>query len=484
MADDPPEASSSAAARPFPVQPKQPPALRHRLPRSHTTPWDASASSSSIAPPPHVLRRRSSIISDFSSIRDSTDNILNPGSRDADKLDRAEPTHWHSLPLVFAILPAVSGIFFQNGSAVVTDILLLGLASLLLNWCVRMPWEWYHAAHTPASLVQAAGIGLSDTIPEEDSEDDQVLEDSLTADAKTVSEHSDNAQQDTPAPERSPEYVAAVRELQFDQLYALAACFLGPVFGAYLLHAIRASLSRPSEGLVSNYNLTIFLLAAEVRPASHLLRMLRARTMYLQRVVREQAEPDLKPDESVVSDLGRRLSELESHMADVASANAAIKQKEKSAGPTNSAEVVNSVRQTFQPQLDALNRAVRRYEKRATTQTMTTEARLQDLESRLKDALALAAAAARGGQQKKPGVVTILYDWLRTLLMIPLQAMWTLMVYPFQMLSSMTISVKKFLFGYTKKVDKKGKGKAKSVPERGHGSLNGYRAQAGPSGRR
>ncbi|KAL1642067.1 hypothetical protein SLS58_005655 [Diplodia intermedia] len=370
------------------------------------------------------------MLSDFSSIRDSTDNILNPGSRDADNLDQGDPSHWHSLPLVFAILPAVSGIFFTNGSAVVTDILLLGLASLLLNWCVRMPWEWYRAAQTPAPLVQAAGMGLSDTIPEEDSEDDEVIEDSPIADAKTASEHSDTPA-DTPAPGRSPEYVAAVRELQFDQLYALAACFLGPVFGAYLLHAIRDSLSRPSEGLVSNYNLTIFLLAAEVRPASHLLRMLRARTMYLQRIVREQADPDSKPDgpdEPVVSDLGRRLSELESHMADVASANAAIKEKEKSAGSTNSTEVVNSVRQTVQPQLDALNRAVRRYEKRATTQTMTTEARLQDLESRLKDALALAAAAARSGQQKKPGAVKILYDWLRTLLMIPVQAMWTLMV--------------------------------------------------------
>ncbi|KAK0663606.1 hypothetical protein DIS24_g927 [Lasiodiplodia hormozganensis] len=482
MADDPPEPSSSA--RSFPVQPKQSSALRHRLQRTHSTPWDPSASFSSIAPPPPVLRRRSSMLSDFSSIRSSTDNLLNPGSRDADKLEQDEPSPWHSLPLVFAILPAVSGIFFTNGSAVVTDILLLGLASLLLNWCVRMPWDWYCAAQMPAPYAEAAGIRLSDTIPEEDSEDDEAIEDAPTADTKTASEHSDTAA-DMPAPERSPQYVAAVKELQSDQLYALAACFLGPVVGAYLLHAIRASLSRPSEGLVSNYNLTIFLLAAEVRPASHLLRMLRARTMYLQRIVREQAEPDLKSEEPAVSDLGRRLSELESHMADVASANAvSAKEKGKSAGSAAPAEVANIVRQSFQPQLDALNRAVRRYEKRATTQTMATEARLQDLESRLKDALALAAAAARSGQQKKPGVVSILFDWLSTLLMIPLQALWALMVYPFQMLSSIAVSIKRFLFGYTKKVDKKGKGKAKSASDRGHGSLNGYRAQAGPSGTR
>ncbi|GME38191.1 hypothetical protein GTA08_BOTSDO09265 [Neofusicoccum parvum] len=489
MADDPPQLAqpeSGSSPRAVPVQRPPPPALRQRLGRASTTPWDGSASSS-FQPPPHQLRRRSSVLSEFSSMRSSTDNILNPGSRDLDSLAQEEPSHWHSLPLVFAILPAVGGIFFKNGSAVVTDILLLGLASLLLNWCVRMPWEWYHAAQTPVPYAQEAGGSLSDPIPEEDSEDDEALADSPTGDAKTAQEHLSDLPLDPPAPERSSDYVAAVNELRSDQLFALAACFLGPVFGAYLLHAIRGSLSRPSEGLVSNYNLTIFLLAAEIRPASHLLRMLRARTLYLQRIVREQSDPEsFKTDQSAVSDLGKRLGELESHMADVASASTTIKEKEKSTGAAAPAEVMNLVRQSFQPQLDALNRAVRRYEKRATTQTMSTEARLQDLESRLKDALALAAAAARSGQKKKPGIAIILFDWLSTLFMIPLQAIWTLFAYPFQALSSITRSVKRFLFGYKKSSDKKGKGKSKTThgPDRGHGSLNGYRAQAGPSGRR
>lgn len=89
------------------------------------------------------------MLSDFSSIRSSTDNLFNPGSRDKETLPQDEPSHWHSLPLVFAILPAVSGIFFNNGSAVVTDILLLALASLLLNWCVRMPWYVLPFARRP-----------------------------------------------------------------------------------------------------------------------------------------------------------------------------------------------------------------------------------------------------------------------------------------------------------------------------------------------
>ncbi|KAF4302712.1 hypothetical protein GTA08_BOTSDO09265 [Botryosphaeria dothidea] len=486
--DSPPQPEPPSSARTPSVQRPQSSALRQRLPRAQTTPCDSAFSSASFAPASHPLRRRSSMLSDFSSIRSSTDNLFNPGSRDKDTLPQDEPSHWHSLPLVFAILPAVSGIFFNNGSAVVTDILLLALASLLLNWCVRMPWEWYHAAQMPLPFAQEAGGILTDVIPEEDSEDEEVISDSPTADAKTAQEHLSDDAREPPASGHSPEYIAAVKELRSDQLLALAACFLGPVFGTYLLHAIRGSLSRPSEGLVSNYNLTIFLLAAEIRPASHLLRMLRARTLYLQRLVREQADSDsLKSDPSAVSDLSRRLGELESHMADVASASATVKEKEKGTAPSAPADVVNLARQSFQPQLDALNRAVRRYEKRATTQTMATEARLQDLESRLKDALALAAAAARNGQQKKPGLGTILFDWLSTLFMIPLHAIWTLFVYPFQTLSGITRSIKRFLFGYKKSVEKKGgkgKGRAGYSAERGHGSLNGYRAQAGPSGRR
>jgi hypothetical protein len=46
-----------------------------------------------------------------------------------------------------ALLPAVGGLFFQNGSAVVTDITLLALAAIFLNWAVRLPW------YTVASVI-------------------------------------------------------------------------------------------------------------------------------------------------------------------------------------------------------------------------------------------------------------------------------------------------------------------------------------------
>lgn len=44
------------------------------------------------------------------------------------------------MPLGLALLPAVGGLLFKDGSAIVTDITLLALAAIFLNWSVRLPW--------------------------------------------------------------------------------------------------------------------------------------------------------------------------------------------------------------------------------------------------------------------------------------------------------------------------------------------------------
>jgi len=51
-----------------------------------------------------------------------------------------EFSHWHSAPLALAILPAIAGVLFKEGGTVVTDVMLLCLAAMFLNWCVRAPW--------------------------------------------------------------------------------------------------------------------------------------------------------------------------------------------------------------------------------------------------------------------------------------------------------------------------------------------------------
>jgi hypothetical protein len=97
--------------------------------------------------PSPLNRRRSSLLSDYSlddaraSLRSSTDDLLSPRPNVPGRLTgNDEMSNWHSAPLAFALLPAVGGMFFHDGGAVVTDIMLLGLAGVFLNWAVRLPW--------------------------------------------------------------------------------------------------------------------------------------------------------------------------------------------------------------------------------------------------------------------------------------------------------------------------------------------------------
>ncbi|KAF2452297.1 hypothetical protein BDY21DRAFT_367887 [Lineolata rhizophorae] len=396
------------------------------------------------APP---MRRRSSILSDFSlddtrhSVFSSTDNLLLPRVTSNEAGADDEPSHWQSLPLAFAILPPLAGLLFHNGSAFVTDVLLLGLAAIFLNWSVRLPWNWYYSALAVQVVDEADDVPMSTII--EDSEDEG-NEHVVSTSPETVPEDmpgDDVPKQRTP-PEPPAGKDAALKELRKHEYWALLLCFLGPMMGAYLLHAIRSQLSRPSESLISNYNLTIFLLAAELRPCSHLIKLMQARTLHLQRVVKpgEESAANKKQEELGLVELSKRVDEMEGHFAERATYNSSEVSKERE----SSAQLADNVRLSLQPQVDALNRAVRRYERRATTQTLQTEARLQDLEKRLQDALALAAAAAKNSQ--KPSFATNTLTRATRLFILPFQMAWMVGSYPFQIVNTMFARTKSFLF--------------------------------------
>ncbi|KAE8381374.1 hypothetical protein BDV26DRAFT_255440 [Aspergillus bertholletiae] len=367
--------------------------------------------------------RRNSTFSDSvsearNSIRSSTDDLFFPradkGAYDAADAPNEE-SHWHSAPLGLALLPAVAGIFFQNGSAVVTDVTLLVLAAIFLNWSVRLPWDWYHSAQA----VRQDKFYDATEIPVD-------IEIHHSQDAK---EHSG------PAKQRMTDTASAARrELHIHEILALASCFIFPLVGTWLLHAIRSKLSRPSEGLVSNYNLTIFLLASEIRPFAHLLRMVQARTLYLQRVVASSTEPPKdRIDASKIIDLSKRLEELEAHVAETAAARLASSHGQAHPQTQDSlvSQTTAEVRKSVQPDIDALNRAVRRYEKRTTMTSFQIDSKLEVLEGQVRDAISLAAATQRSNVRKPTNPVFGLLKWLYTLAMLPTQIFVSLAVLPF-----------------------------------------------------
>ena len=112
--------------------------LRHRGPLRSSTSTDD-------APHGHKLRRDSTQSTASTAASEARNYLLLPrGSplrNDDNVADSANcESHWHSVPLVLALLPAVAEFFFRDGAAFITDVTLLILAATFLNWSVSLPW--------------------------------------------------------------------------------------------------------------------------------------------------------------------------------------------------------------------------------------------------------------------------------------------------------------------------------------------------------
>ncbi|CAI7603117.1 unnamed protein product [Penicillium glandicola] len=399
-------------------------------------------------------QRRNSTLSDSisearNSIRSSTDDLFLPRVAKGYDALPAEESHWHSAPLGLALLPAIAGIFFHEGSSFVTDVTLLVLAAIFLNWSVRLPWDWYRSAQ--AIRREESGFPAPDP------------------------------QFDDTEPHKE---AAAISELQIHELAALAACFIFPIIGTCLLHAIRSSLSRPSEGLVSNYNLTIFLLASEVRPVAHLLRLIQKRTLHLQRIVSSSTDP-INP--TTLKDLTKRLEELEAHVAETATAHLATNtdkdsrplspKEEQEISPSIVAHAALETRKSIQPDIEALNRAVRRYEKRSALFTLQTDQRFVRLETQAGDAIVLAAAAQRSAESHRPNYALILLDWACACVVVPAQIALSVVSLPGRAISGCWDATRGMLMG--RKVGPQQRSKAKSGSK---GKVGAGTERAGSSG--
>lgn len=109
----------------------QPAQLRRRLVNSQSTLGTSFGE----------FRRRSSTFSDYSldaARRNLHHEILNPAaSFDSDEHGASESS---LMPLAFALLPAVAGMFHNKGSDFITDIILIVLAAIFLHWSLTVPW--------------------------------------------------------------------------------------------------------------------------------------------------------------------------------------------------------------------------------------------------------------------------------------------------------------------------------------------------------
>jgi uncharacterized coiled-coil protein SlyX len=396
--------------------------LRQRFPQRQ------SSNSSLRSTPSELPRRRSSILS-YSSLEDATnsfaDDFLNPASaKKLKKQKEEEDSNWHSTPLVFAILPALAGLVFNNGSAFVTDVLLLGFAALFMNWSIRIPRDWYYAAQATLRDVEPDMGSFTDALD---------TEDSLNGSSEDLPKEKVEAGDSHDKATRNEEVRQhATVELRKQELFALFATFTFPAVAAYLLHIIRAQLSRPSTGLVSDYNLCIFILAAEFWPCRQVARLVSARTLHLQRTVAELDDDTESPvNKESMASLTVRIAELEARVAD----QSLLAPNTSTAQKADVTDLATEIRKRYEPRLEGLERAVRRYEKRSTTMAMVTEQRLSNLEIRMQDALSLAAAAAHHSQERTTISKTL--SFLTSMVTVPVKLTVSLCLWPLRVIEDL-----------------------------------------------
>ncbi|KAK3950669.1 hypothetical protein QBC32DRAFT_10868 [Pseudoneurospora amorphoporcata] len=373
------------------------------------------------------FRRRSSTFSDYSldaARRSLQHEILNPASFASDEQGASESS---TMPLAFALLPAVAGMFHHKGSDFITDIIMIVLAAVFLHWSLTVPWNMYKAAQQVRieneQLAESAldEDGTSPTVTPLQSPSAEVQEPRTPIESKhTTSSSEEDARPPSPEiPAQQHKHHSsrharrvhkALGELYTIESLALVLCFVSPLIMAYLLQIMRNQF-KSEGGLVSDFSLTLYILAAEVRPFSHLIKLIQARTLHLQRIVHQNPYSESVVPPTRLQEILERLNELEQRAAGSKPSNGSANphnngQSDGSEGDQGQQQnlnpkvrdgMVREVRNTIQPDLDALNRAVRRYEKKATVLAYQTEARLGALDGRLNDAIALAAAAAKAG---------------------------------------------------------------------------------------
>lgn len=407
--------------------------------RSRLLRHGSSEGSPSPRPPP-IPRRRTSILS-FSSLEDAsrsfTEDFIDPRTASGGRKDDTELTNWHSSPLAFAILPAAAGLLFKNGSAFVTDVLLLGLAAIFMNWSIRLPWDWYYSAQALKHDVEPD----YDSIPDQDEAVLETASSTSSSPKPATNGKLDVDTKETPAQDIRKRELATA-ELRRQELLALGATFLFPILASYLLHVIRAQLSGASGGLVSDYNISIFLLAAEIRPIRQVVRLMSARTLYLQRTINSSDDTFITSyGKGTIDEFNQRIMDIEARMSETINGPPTMNVAQKS----DVSDVYADIKKRYEPRLDALDRAVRLYEKRFRTFGQVNDQRLQSLEARIQETLTLAASAAKHSQGR--GGFGRFLDTLFAIISLPITLVWIGIVYPFVALENLYNKVKRILLG-------------------------------------
>ena len=260
-----------------------------------------------------------------------------------------------------------------------------------------LPRDWYE-------LTQEIKVREEPTIEaKQKADNDGAGDDQPSATAPETTKDTDKLPEKQDSNAATPEDIKleeearrrALAELYTHEILAQILIFAAPLMAASFIYSAGNQLGRP-DGLVPNFGLKFFMVVAQAGTVRHVFRLLKARALHLQRIVPVNPYLTETASPAQVQALAGRLAELEERLLDVSRMATKTALTGGAPGSGNlEARLVQSVRNTIQPDLDALNRAVRRYEKKAAVLASLTEDRLSDIDGRLNDAISLSAVVAR-----------------------------------------------------------------------------------------
>ncbi|KAK1750728.1 hypothetical protein QBC47DRAFT_393366 [Echria macrotheca] len=360
-------------------------------------------------------------------------------------------------PLGFVLLPAIGDVVHKDGSAVVTDLILLGLAGYFIYWSVNRSWAWYDSTRS---------IRLRE---------DKMLERGEVTDQAEAASRARN-------------------KLYYQELMAILVLFLSPLVSATLLHYGRTCLTTRAKEQLSDSNIAIFVSVSEIFPLRKMMELVEARTLHLQRIVHFNPYRQELATAAQIEELERLLGEVESRLVAISqtttstasavqtqklrldqmdsrmketdmAASSSAAQVKKLVGrldkleskvkiiydrpipvtpKTGQAEatdkrvnreeleatIASNVRKSIEKELVDLADALRRHETKVGTLVTSTQTRLGEIDTQLKDAMSI-ATEAKGLKRSRLGLLAdLLADKAFQLSLVPIEVGFRLLTWP------------------------------------------------------
>ncbi|KAG5462671.1 MAG: hypothetical protein BJ554DRAFT_4125, partial [Olpidium bornovanus] len=279
----------------------------------------------------------------------------------------------HSWPTILAVVPPLGSVFFGNSDAW-SDFLLISLVAIFLYHVTKGVWTGKGGASFRAVLEAArcvrhgeirASTGVLCLTPGSSCE--TVPWDLYYAAAERVAAAESHITRATDQPDgqadvRGEQAAASLRRQKYILLLLVV---LSPLFGGWLLHAARASLSEYDKHF-SNFNVFIFVMAASIRPLAHVVALAKWRALTLQHQAHfPHSEVDL---------LNQRIRALEAELASLAEAAASTRKATEDA-----------TMEAVAPGLEQLTRAIKKGERRDVFLRGYSEERFHRLENRVRE---------------------------------------------------------------------------------------------------